>query len=58
MGGVVGVALGLAGWAGVMMGQLAGYVWSQVVATGAVPSPTVKEDRLEDRLKATTAAVE
>lgn len=37
LGGVMGVTLGLAGWAGVMTGQLAGYLWSQVATTGNVP---------------------
>ncbi|CAK7209965.1 transcriptional repressor proteinral negative regulator of transcription subunit 4 [Sporothrix curviconia] len=35
LGGVMGVALGLAGWAGVLMVQVAGYVWDKV-ATGDV----------------------
>ena len=55
LGGVMGVALGLAGWAGVMVGQLAGYVWSQVAATGHTGNvPVVAR---EDRREATAATV-
>ncbi|CAK7240382.1 MAG: transcriptional repressor proteinral negative regulator of transcription subunit 4 [Sporothrix thermara] len=42
LGGVMGVALGLAGWAGVVMVQLAGYVWERVAA-GDVPAKEGEE---------------
>ncbi|CAK7200033.1 transcriptional repressor proteinral negative regulator of transcription subunit 4 [Sporothrix eucalyptigena] len=53
LGGVVGVALGLAGWAGVVSVQVAGYVWDKVTTSDILG----KEDQQTAMTSSAAAAV-